>query len=483
MTVKVTLVVSTMIVTMVSSLLLVVSSFQFPMPMPIPRIPMPMHQQLSSTSTSTRSTSTSTSSQLFMAGFGSPVSSKKNIKKGGGGIGGKNNNNKETKTKINTTELKNRLLKKVNKMYGGTTPEQITIGTEKRIELMMTSKIKQAFVLRDVCQQFDKRVSGMDFNTIRKKFTNNEIEIAVKNRDIYELYLQNNNLSTNKLQIEMQRITWNASATAKACKSLTGNMSITYQNRVLKASQYAYDVCCNSQNDKNDNSDNSDNDNSDNNNNLVLDVGCGYGVTIPFLKKVGFKNKQIHGIDLSNEMIDYAKQFYPDIVYDGGKFIANDFYKLGDNDNDDDKEDATTITTSKNKNKNKNNTIKYRSVLFCSALHDLPDMKSALLKTKNELLDTTKKGSRIIIIHAQGASHVQGQNKQNSLLVPRTLPTTAELNDWLCNDTNTNTNNDNDNTNDGNDSSTIKMKLIVEPAESKSEREIREGYLAVLEII
>ena len=371
-----------------------------------------------------------------MAGFGAPAPSKKNIKKGGS-----NNKSKGETKKVNTTELKNKLLKKVTKMYGGTTPEEITKGTEKRIESMMSSEIKEAFVLRDVCQQFDKRVSGMDFDTIRRKFSNDDIEIAVQNRDKYELYLTENNLSQEKLQIEMQRITWDASATAKACKSLTGTMSTTFQNRVLKASQYAYDVCSSSSDDD-----------------KVLDVGCGYGVTIPFLKKVGFINKQIHGIDLSSEMIDYARQFYPDIEVDGGKFIADDFYKLG-------RQQQDTTTT------------KYRSVLFCSALHDLPDMKTALLKTKNELLDTTKKGSRIIIIHAQGASHVQGQTKQNSLLVPRALPTTDELNDWLCDDNDRSSNDDNDN------SSQIKMKLIVEPAESKSEREIREGYLAVLEII
>ena len=346
-----------------------------------------------------------------MAGFGAPAPSKKNIKKGGSNTKSKG----ETKRKVNTSELKNKLLKKVTKMYGGTTPEEITRGTEKRIESMMTPEIKEAFVLRDVCQQFDKRVSGMDFDTIRRKFSNEDIELAVQNRDKYELYLTENNLSPEKLQMEMQRITWDASATAKACKSLTGTMSTTFQNRVLKASQYAYDVCSEDDDDK------------------VLDVGCGYGVTIPFLKKVGFRNKQIHGIDLSSEMIDYAKQFYPDIEVDGGKFIADDFYKLGG------QQQNTTTTT------------KYRSVLFCSALHDLPDMKTALLKTKNELLDTTKIGSRIIIIHAQGASHVQGQTKQNSLLVPRALPTTDELNDWLCND--------NDNSNDGDDSSQIKMKI------------------------
>merc|ERR1711937_774825 len=107
-------------------------------------------------------------------------------------------------------------------------------------------------------------------------------------------------------------------------------------------------------------------------------------------------------------MIGHAKTFHPD-VDQNGKLQIMDFLKQ-------DLED------------------KYRAVVFCSSLHDLPDMRSALLKTKKNLLDTTKTGSRIVIVHPQGASHVLNQNKQNSILVPRGLPTKTELEEWLCSD-------------------------------------------------
>ena len=414
-------------------------------------------------------TTTATSSQLLMAGFGTstPSSSSSTKQK----KGGKKKKKKETGGSNQMEITKNRLLKKVNQIYGGTSPEQIAIGTEKRIEGMIKNtlsvEIQKALELRSICQQFDKRVSGMDFETIRAKYSNEQIEVALENRQLYEDHLQTNQLTNDDLQVAMQRITWDASADAKACKSITGSMPKTFQNRVVKASQYAYDVC----------SSGDDNDDNDNNNQKVLDVGVGYGVTIPFLKKVGFTSHQIHGIDVSTEMIQHAQTFYPDVATNG-KLEVVDF--LADKDEDkEDKEDD-----------------KYRAVLFLSSLHDLPDMKRALLKTKNELLDTTSSsnssgsgsgsGSRIVIVHPQGASHVQNQNKQNPDLIPRGLPTTIELQEWLCgtnNDTTDTTTNDNMNNIDSDPNPEIKMKLIVEPAESKSEQEIREGYLAVLEII
>merc|ERR1719343_1817663 len=102
-------------------------------------------------------------------------------------------------------------------------------------------------------------------------------------------------------------------------------MPTTFKNRVTKASEIAYEAA--------------------NDDGLVLDVGCGYGVLVPFLKKAGFGAHQIHGVDLSTEMIGHAKTFHPDVA-NKGRFEALDF--LADD----------------NTNNNK-----YRAVVFCSALH------------------------------------------------------------------------------------------------------------------
>jgi len=439
-----------------------VSSFQFPV---INKLSLMRTKTVSTTTTS------SSSSQLWMAGFGTSAqsTSKKSNKKG-------KKKKKETITSASNAELtKNRLIKRVKKIYGGITPEQIAKGTESRINSMiqktLSIELQKALELRSICHQFDRQVSGMDFETIRAKYSNEEIEVALTNRQLYNDHLANYQFTIDDLQVAMQRITWDASADAKACKSVTGSMPITFQNRVMKASQYAYDVCSSSDVDNSESDDDKDDSNQhqqDNSTKKILDVGVGYGLTIPFLKQVGFTAQQIHGIDLSAEMIQHAHTFYPDVATQGKLQVLN---------------------FSADKDAAENNDEKYRVVLFLSSLHDLPDMKRALWKTKNELLERTTtsgnnvSGSRIIIVHPQGASQVHNEHKQNPDLIPRGLPTTSELQEWLC-DSDSSNGNDN-----GTDTMTIdphpeiKMKLLVEPAEAKSEQEIREGYLAVLELI
>lgn len=373
-----------------------------------------------------------------MAGFGSaaPQNSKKkkkgkNKKKGGsGGV--------ET-----AAQAQQRWANKLKKVYGGTSSEAIAAGTEKRIasmkETSLDAPLRIALELRDTVHSFERRIAGMDAEDVRQRFSPEELERAIANRNAFDEHMAANGLVPEDLQVAMQRLTWDASADAKACRSVTGTMPTTFKNRVTKASEMAYEAVS------------SNNSKEGNEDGLVLDVGCGYGVLVPFLKKAGFKAHQIHGVDLSSEMIGHAETFYPDVAQNG-KFEALDFLA-----------EADTTTTNSNNHK-------YRSVVFCSALHDMPDLKAALLKTRNELLDTEHAGSRLVIVHAQGASHVLNQNKQNPLLVNRGLPTTAELTEWLCGEA------------DPEDGGRT-MKLAHEPAEPKSQAETREGYLAVLETI
>jgi 2-polyprenyl-3-methyl-5-hydroxy-6-metoxy-1,4-benzoquinol methylase len=374
--------------------------------------------------TGPRSTATT---RVFMAGFGSPTqgSSKqkkkgKNKTKGKGGSG-------ET-----AAQAQQRWANKLKRVYGGTSAEEIAAGTEKRIGSMIVESLneplRRALELREIVQGFERKISGMEAEDIRQRFSKEELDRAIANRKAFDKHMEANNLVPEELQVAMQRLTWDASADAKACKSVTGTMPRTFKNRVTKASEMAYEALL---------TNNKDDDDDDG---MVLDIGCGYGVLVPFLKKAGFKAHQIHGVDLSSEMIGHAKTFYPDVA-SKGKFEAIDFL-------------AET-----------NNSNKYRAVVFCSALHDMPDLKSALLKSKNELLDTEETGSRLVIVHAQGASHVLNQHKQNPLLVPRGLPTRAELEEWLCGE------------------GGPAMKIVHEPAQPKSQGEVREGYLAVLETI
>lgn len=46
----------------------------------------------------------------------------------------------------------------------------------------------------------------------------------------------------------------------------------------------------------------------------INDLGCGYGALASFMQKAGFQNFIFRGYDLSNEMIEKAKETYPHIA-------------------------------------------------------------------------------------------------------------------------------------------------------------------------
>ena len=159
---------------------------------------------------------------------------------------------------------------------------------------------------------------------------------------------------------------------------------------------------------------------------MSMDVGCGFGVLVPYLLKHKVQAHQIYGIDLSPEMIKNARELNA-----GPTFQAVDFLQ-------DYKPEGS-----------------FEAVIFCSALHDMPDMDATLAKAWSLVAPG---GGRLIIVHAQGASHVTQQVRANPVLVPRGLPTAADY-------------------------TAMELKgasLVVEPAKTREEED-RLGYLAVLE--
>jgi len=92
-------------------------------------------------------------------------------------------------------------------------------------------------------------------------------------------------------------------------------------------------------------------------------------------------------------------------------------------------------------------------------LHDLPDMVGAVSRAQSLLRPN---GGKLIVIHAQGAQHVLGQHQANPVMVKRGLPTASEWNEII------------DEHNDWG------LTLEHEPADPRSDLEMKEGYLAVL---
>lgn len=97
-------------------------------------------------------------------------------------------------------------------------------------------------------------------------------------------------------------------------------------------------------------------------------------------------------------------------------------------------------------------------MVFCSALHDLPDMDGAIARASSLL----RSGGKLVVVHAQGAQHVLGQNRANPVMVKRGLPTTKEWGEML------------------EERADWGLDLEHEPADPRSDAEEKEGYLAVL---
>jgi SAM-dependent methyltransferase len=137
---------------------------------------------------------------------------------------------------------------------------------------------------------------------------------------------------------------------------------------------------------------------------------------------------------LSPQMIRNAQELYPDC-----HFVAGDFLQYQPTDKDPESSDGGY----------------FDAILFCSALHDLPDPNRAIAKACSLL----RLGGVIVIVHAQGARHVQQQVQANPVLVRRGLPDVDELRTMA---------------------SSLNLELVVEPAPPNTPRDVSEGYLAVL---
>lgn len=393
---------------------------------------------------------------------------------GGMGMGGGSSSTKKNKksaknkkTSSSSGAIKNpdpkSFQKQLQQKYGGTTPQDIARGTQALIDEQIATlppPLQQALHYHRQLLDWDRRLASMDL-LAQAQLSPSQVDQMKRMRDELAFILANNasqgiNITTrNDLQVLMQQITWNASADAKAIKSVTGNMPKEIQHRVERACQYAAEAIV-SVSTNSVNSGDGDDDSSFLPSPRVLDVGCGYGVLVPYLQKAGISKSQIHGVDLSADMIRNAQRLYPSQGNNDVQFDVANFMDL---------------------QVDRDGGPPYACVIFCASLHDLPDMKQALIKARDLLVASTTtetdKGScsaRLIVVHPHGASHVAQQHKANPVLVPRTLPTSEELKEWLCC------------TKDQDNAPATIMELVVAPAGFKSQQEIREGYLAVLEL-
>jgi len=346
-------------------------------------------------------------------------------KGGGGGFGSSTSvsatakKSKKGKQQQPKKISKEAALRRVQKTYGGTSPQEIAQATQRRVEAGIKNlepHLQLAIQLHQQLQQWDTRLSRMSVLQ-QAQLPPSDLDGAQRARDeLARLYLEHD-FTELDLHNALQRITWDASADAKAARAITGTMPKDIADRVDRACEIVAKAVSEGDPDGE---------------GRCLDVGCGFGVLVKPLTKAGISRKQIVGVDLSSEMIRNAQEQHPG---DDVQFVAADFI-----------------------NEYQDDSGGFNAVIFCSALHDLPDTVGALKKAASLL---RPKGN-LVVVHPQGASHVLQQNSANPVLVKRGLPDTDELQS-LCQD------------------SSFGLELVIKPAPAGSVQESAEGYLAVLQ--
>ena len=257
-----------------------------------------------------------------------------------------------------------------------------------------------------------------------------EVEGAQRAQEELNRLQSQHGISDADLHNIFQQVTWDASADAKAARAVTGTMPTDILARIDKACAIVVEAVVVASNKENDRG-------------RCLDVGCGFGTLVPNLLRIRssddqkLKPSQIYGVDLSPAMIRNANELYSDCNFQACDFLQYSGPTVKDGDDDG----------------------RFDAVLFCSALHDMPDPVVAMRKAMSLL----RLNGKLVIVHAQGSRHVNRQVEANPVLVRRGLPDADEIQRIV------------------KDMPEGSFVLEIEPAKASTARDMEEGYLAVVQ--
>ena len=347
---------------------------------------------------------------------------------GGGGFGAtkptggrgssSSSSSSSSKKRLSKGDMK-KAQKRVLQKYG----KDIAQGTQKRVNdafQELPPHLYMATQLYQQLHQWNARKNTMSVLQQAQQLSESELEGARRAQEELDRICTEFQLTPHDLHNIFQQITWDASADAKAVRAMMGTMPTDIVSKIDRVAEIVAAAVGRT--------------------GSCLDIGCGYGVVVPHLLDSGLSPSQIHGIDLSPEMIKNAREQHPRGVH----FEAVDFIQDYNNNNDNGSDEENQ----------KQQGLLFEAVIFCSSLHDFSDWETAVRKAATLV---QPRGGKLIVAHAQGASHVERQSNANPIMVKRGLPTAEEL-----------------------ESLNLEgMTLDIRPAKAKSREEDKEGYLAV----
>ena len=357
---------------------------------------------------------------------------------GGGGFGSSSSSSTAaSKNKKNagasTAAGKKSILKKLERTYGGTSPQEIAAATQKSIEQTLSNLPTHLQLATKLYQQLRLWNARWDALSILEQANvpMSQVEGAQRAQEELERLQAQHGITDADLHNIFQRVTWDASADAKAARAITGTMPTDILGRIDKACAIVVEAVVGASN------------STENGKGRCLDVGCGFGTLVPNLLRIRSSDNQklqpsqIYGVDLSPAMIRNANELYCDCQFEACDFLQYSGPAVKNSDDDG----------------------CFDAILFCSALHDMPDPVVAMRKAMSLL----RLNGKLVIVHAQGSGHVNRQAAANPVLVRRGLPDAEELQRIL------------------KDMPEGSFVMETEPAKASTAKDMEEGYLAVVQ--
>jgi 2-polyprenyl-3-methyl-5-hydroxy-6-metoxy-1,4-benzoquinol methylase len=191
---------------------------------------------------------------------------------------------------------------------------------------------------------------------------------------------------------KLQEITWDNTASIRELrhKEKSSEISSNVRNHMLEVARYALHHDLTTQ--------------ATSYNKLILDVGCGTGITFQFIKEYLTRSRgnlnvddvlsKCHGVDISNDMVQICRQNYPTADLQHIEYSAY------------------------------NPSTKFSSIVFNECVHNFPNIEATLTHACSMLSESD---GRIILSHPRGYENVLTQRSKNKWLSPSLLPNEQEV--------------------------------------------------------